>query len=150
MCKLLKKVKWDVLRNDLTVIIPAVLIGTIVVYGATFLGITLCPLKSTIGLPCPLCGGTRASILIMKFRFIDAFRMSPVVYLLGIFILIWAYSRYVQDLGKIVKYSFRTLIVSTLVIYAIGMFTKFPNIEPYVPASDYWLKRLLVLVCSRI
>lgn len=144
MKKFVSRFNWKLLTDDLHWILPLIIISATVVYGAAFLGITLCPLKSLIGLPCPLCGGTRASILFMKLKFIDAFKMSPVIYLLGLFILIWAYSRYINNLGKIVRYSFYIMIFMILAIYAFGMLTEFPNIEPYVPTTDSLLNRFLI------
>lgn len=39
--------------------------------------ITVCPMKLASGLPCPFCGGTRASMSLLSGEFANAFRINP-------------------------------------------------------------------------
>ena len=41
------------------------------------MGVTLCPMKRFLGVPCPTCGTTRAVVLLVKGRFAEAFSMQP-------------------------------------------------------------------------
>lgn len=43
------------------------------------MGLTLCTLKATTGLPCPTCGGTRALGLLYHFDWPGALAMNPLV-----------------------------------------------------------------------
>ena len=42
-------------------------------------GIILCPLKRFTGIPCPICGSTRAVVCALKGDFAGAFRYQPLV-----------------------------------------------------------------------
>ena len=54
---------------------------------------TLCPLKLTLGVPCPLCGGTSASFLWIEGDPISAFLKNPLVAValpvFALFSLLW-------------------------------------------------------------
>lgn len=39
----------------------------------------LCPLRATTGVPCPLCGSTRAAMAAGQGRLLDAFLFNPLV-----------------------------------------------------------------------
>jgi len=43
------------------------------------LNVTVCPLRRWTGIPCPLCGGTRAVVALLTGRFADAFHIHPLV-----------------------------------------------------------------------
>ena len=45
---------------------------------------TVCVLRATTGVPCPLCGGTTAFVRLGRGRVLDAFLTSPVVLLLAL------------------------------------------------------------------
>jgi hypothetical protein len=38
-----------------------------------------CPFRTLTGIPCPTCGGTRASLALLDGRLIDALRLNPLV-----------------------------------------------------------------------
>ena len=40
-------------------------------------GLTLCPLKRLLGVPCPTCGATRAAVLLLHGDVCAAFEMQP-------------------------------------------------------------------------
>ena len=64
----------DMVRVVLTVGIVA---GCVAV--AHVLGLTLCPLKRLLGVPCPTCGATRAVVLLLRGDICGAFAMQPLV-----------------------------------------------------------------------
>ncbi|SCW32189.1 Protein of unknown function [Ruminococcaceae bacterium YRB3002] len=56
----------------------AVVLGVIVTLGVfAVLGIYNCPMKLLFGLPCPLCGITRAFTAVIKLDFKEAFYYHP-------------------------------------------------------------------------
>jgi hypothetical protein len=38
-----------------------------------------CPIKSTLGIPCPTCGGVRAITALKSFHLLQAFAINPLV-----------------------------------------------------------------------
>jgi hypothetical protein len=69
-------------------VLTAYFIGT-----HTNLDMTLCALNRFLGIPCPLCGGTAASLSLASGRLSDAFFSNPLVSLAlpiaGLWILTW-------------------------------------------------------------
>lgn len=53
------------------------------------MNVIVCPSKLLYNLPCPGCGITRASILLMKGDFIDAIQLNPNVIL--VFVCLFTY-----------------------------------------------------------
>lgn len=41
--------------------------------------LVLCPMKRLAGIPCPICGGTRAAVALANFHAADAWRLNPMV-----------------------------------------------------------------------
>lgn len=52
------------------------LVAAIVVLAHAF-GVTMCPLKRWLSIPCPTCGTTRAAIHALGGNVAEAFRMQP-------------------------------------------------------------------------
>ena len=46
---------------------------------AHWCGVTLCLVKRVFGVPCPMCGATRAVLLVLGGNVADAFAMQPLV-----------------------------------------------------------------------
>lgn len=44
---------------------------------AHLLGIVLCPLRRFVGVPCPLCGATRATVCLLRGDFVGALTLQP-------------------------------------------------------------------------
>ena len=102
----------------------------IFIYICQFLDIPLCPVKFFTGYPCPFCGTTRASILLLTGHFIEALRMNPLVYECILFGIIFFLCRYVWDHPRIILISLICIAVITCIVYMLGMYTYFPNVEP--------------------
>lgn len=60
-----------------TAITLAVIVALILVAHA--LGIALCPLRRFTGVPCPLCGATRAGLCLLRGDLAGAFALQPLV-----------------------------------------------------------------------
>ena len=58
---------------------------------------TVCTLKLFCGLPCPFCGITRATILLMNFEFKEALQMQPLVIFVIIGVALYTFLRYFSN-----------------------------------------------------
>lgn len=52
--------------------------------------LTLCPFRLLMGLPCPLCGGTTASLKLAVGKADEAFRINPLVTILLVVYPAWS------------------------------------------------------------
>lgn len=128
---ILKRIKLDILLHDIKSFLPITILAAFIIYGCSYFDIILCPLKSLIGIPCPLCGTTRASLLLMSLKFKEAFNMNPIVYELLIWLAIMFYCRYVSSkYYNFIIISFQIICIITLIIYVMKMLLYFPYIEP--------------------
>jgi hypothetical protein len=107
---------------------------------------TVCPSKLLIGLPCPACGITRATKLLLTGHFRESFQMHPLLLLL-IFQVIFC-----QIMKKILKkcrffvnFSVIMDVVIFVSFYIYRMKMYYPNVEPLTYWQDNYLHRLLNL-----
>ncbi len=68
----------------------------LLVYGINQAGlarINVCPTKAIFKIPCPLCGGTTASVHLMRGEFLTAFALNPLAVILvtgsAVWCLLW-------------------------------------------------------------
>ena len=52
--------------------------------------VPICQFRNLTGVPCPLCGGTRAMRSIAELDPLAAVQLNPLVFLAGVTILLWA------------------------------------------------------------
>lgn len=97
----------------------------------------VCITQILFGFPCPGCGLTRAGILLLQFRFAEAWQMHPFIYawlFLGLYL---CYNRYIR--GKSAKALVPLVIIITLsmfVFYVYRMYNYYPDVEPVTQQSD--------------
>ena len=93
-----------------------------------------CMVQRTIHIPCPLCGMTRASVHLVQFRFIEAFRYHPLVYIMPIMALTVFFNGY-RVFSKLFysKVFWSTVISLFIIVYVIRMVIYFPHTEPMIP-----------------
>ena len=97
----------------------------------------VCISQVLFGFPCPGCGLTRAGILVLTFRFVEAWQMHPFIYAWLFFILYICYNRYIR--GTKVKAIVPLLIGITLamfVFYLYRMYRFYPDVEPMTQQSE--------------
>ena len=103
-----------------------------------------CPVVLLTGFPCPGCGLTRACILLLSFRFKEAFELNPSAYIFFFLILWLIITRYLCGKEfKITKYLIIAGVILSFVVYIIGMKLYFPNRPPYTYMYDNLTLRLL-------
>jgi len=91
-----------------------------------------CPMRIFAGLPCPGCGATRASLMVLTFRWAEALEMNPTVFLWIPYILFLLYQRYIGKKQPKLSNILLVLIgVAVLIWYVVGMALYFPNREPF-------------------
>lgn len=75
---------------------------------------TLCLLRATTGVPCPLCGGTSAAVALGSFDLQSALRANPFVVLIGG--LLAAGPLGVAHRWRFLPYRARTLVIGSVLI----------------------------------
>lgn len=82
----------------------------------------MCPMVLFTGLPCPACGLTRAGLDVMCFHFADAWRMNPVIFPIGAFLLYFILCRYVfQRAVTGWKWMLWVILIALLLVYMVRM-----------------------------
>lgn len=92
---------------------------------------TICPMRLFVGLPCPACGMTRATILIFLGEFRAAYEMYPLIYFVYFFLFLLCFFRYFAR-KWFDKFLYCGIIILSiiLVVYVYRMGTLFPKVEP--------------------
>lgn len=106
----------------------AVIAGTLLAF---FLSGSSCFLRSTIGLPCPGCGMTRATLALLRMDFAAAFFFHPLVFLVIPFIIILTVLLIMKK--TTFKKSTPAIIAigaCMVIVYIIRMVLFFPDTEP--------------------
>lgn len=91
---------------------------------------TTCPLAIMTGLPCPGCGITRALLLVLRFRFVEAAQMNFTVYLwiaIAIFFVIY---RYFLEKDRFPNAIFIPVGLIMIGLWLYRMITVFPGPAP--------------------
>ena len=111
----LKENWWILLIILLSIIITPKLIGNV------------CSSKIIFGIPCPLCGMTRAGIYFLTFQWKHAWNMNPIIFLVVLWGMIIFIRRYIL---KKRKDSF--LWKSIILLYQIGRASCRERVSPPV------------------
>ena len=108
---------------------------------------TTCFIKSTIGVPCPGCGMTRATLELLSGDIPAALHYHPLVLIfypaiVSLFLL-WKFCR--ESHPKAVT-AFAMIFVAVLIVtYVIRMIIYFPHTEPFTFNTNTFLGRLIKL-----
>lgn len=134
--KLLGKDLWT-LRWVIVVFIAYFFVGKNFLY-------SLCPTVVITGFPCPGCGMTRAVFAVLRGDFVRAWQLHPFVYVLIIYVVTFAFRRYI--LQKEVKSMAKYLIVIAVAMigyYIFRMVKYFPQEAPMTYYYGSILYRLI-------
>jgi len=111
-----------------------------------FLG-TSCLFASTVGLPCPGCGSTRALIMLFRNNPAGSFFYNPMLIpfavVMAVYAAAWASGEDMPRWANRMVAGFGVLLIST---YFIRMVTRFPNEPPMVYNYKAVLPRLVGLI----
>ena len=101
-----------------------------------------CEIRRTIGLYCPTCGCSRMVLSIIHFKFYQAFRYNPFVFI-SLPVLIFVYVKqgicYIF-MGKSIKGLDKFVIVYFIVIFIFGVLRNIPALSFMAPAGVQQLK----------
>ncbi len=139
------RIKKDIVNNRVEI---SLFCGIFILFFVIFKEV--CPTQILFGLPCPGCGLTRAGVLLLRFRFVQAWEMHPFIYVWLFFILYLCYNRYIR--GKKAKALLPLLIVITIsmfIFYIYRMCRYYPDVEPMVQKSESLFHSLLEVLQRR-
>lgn len=115
---------------------------------------SFCFFKSTIGMPCPGCGSTRAAVALLHGEISLALKWHPLIFvsliLLPALLIVSALERFklVQLKQGVISKIFIVLIILYLVVYIVRMFLYFPDTKPMVFHENALWMQLLSLISS--
>ena len=126
------------------------LLCLLIFLGMFFLFSVGCPFYRLTGIPCPVCGMTRAYLAAFQLDFAAAFRMHPLwpTAVLLILLILWKEGRIFRSRKKNVLF-YVGWSVLFLTVYLNRMLTLFPDTEPMIIDWNAPLFRLLRLFISR-
>lgn len=105
---------------------------------------TVCISKILIGIPCPACGMTRASLLLLSGHFKEAYEMHPLVYLIIVEVILCInYKIKIKNYSIFINISVIIVLVIFVSFYIYRMFMYYPNIEPLVYWKDNYLHQIM-------
>jgi cytochrome bd-type quinol oxidase subunit 2 len=101
-----------------------------------------CLVKRIIGIPCPMCGMSRAVFSFIQFDFRSAFFYHPLVYLLPFIIILFLFSgiKHIDQIRKS-KQTWMIIISILIITYIIRMILFFPDTAP----MDYYYNSIIDL-----
>lgn len=114
--------------SDLRMIRIPLLILLIYALFANYFFNSFCPFKVFYGIPCPACGMSRATLMIVTGHLKEAFEFQPVTYIADFMIVVYFFNRYVRNADN--RSSTLGIIVSCIIAilyYVYKMSTYFPN-----------------------
>ena len=115
---------WDSYKTGL-------LIVAAIMAGVSLLGHGLCPSRELLGLPCPGCGLTRSTLLILRGQWAESWRLQPFGYAWLALAAVFVLDRYVLETRqKLWKGLLVVICVGMVILYGYRMVTMFPHTEP--------------------
>lgn len=147
-----KKEGFYLFADDVRNLLPA--IAAIFLYAVVthLLFNRFCPMLIATGYPCPGCGMTRALILVLSGKMVQAWELQPPVYgwiLFGLAVVIRRYfirKPVLRREKNIWMLLLSLLLISSLVLYGYRIFTGFPQ-EIADPGRTLW--ELVRGMCSK-
>lgn len=139
-------------RSFLLKLIPASVVGALA--GASLLfynhfHVVLCPLYNFAGIPCPMCGMTRAWLDLGRGKVKEAFKMHPLLLLapvLFLFIILSGSAKYARR--RWVKAGLLLVCAIFILVWICRMILLFPGTEPMTFNHNAVIPRILDLLRS--
>ncbi|MGM0139236.1 hypothetical protein IGI65_001688 [Enterococcus sp. DIV0755b] len=113
-------------------------------------GLLECPLKAVTGLPCPVCGMTRAFIHLAQGDITTAFYYHPLFWVIILLVLLYGVSLKKAVIARLLtnKYWWMGIIGLFLVVYLYRMVQYFPHQAPLDFNFNAFLPRLWQIVAT--
>ena len=99
---------------------------------AVLIGGTSCPFYGLIGLPCPLCGTTRAAVALWHGDIPTALRLHPLIFLIAADLCAILLYVLIKPWRKAIAVFLAASAVLILGVYLYRMLTLFPHTFPMV------------------
>ncbi len=110
---------------------------------------TVCISKLFIGVPCPACGITRASVFLLTGHFREAYQMHPLLFLI---IMEVVFCLIIKKVLKNYRFFINISVIICMAIfvsfYIYRMKVYYPNVEPMVYWKDNYLHKMINLYHS--
>ena len=105
-----------------------VAVGCFSIVFSALTGLGACPIKATIGVPCPACGMTTAVILFLQGNFAESFYYHPLMIFLGLipFLVIEGKKTSPKKQNRIAM----VIAILFIGVYALRMIFLFPHMPP--------------------
>lgn len=111
-----------------------------------FLG-TVCFSVMLFGIPCPACGITRATKLLLTGHFVESFQMHPLLVLVIIGCLLYLILNILlKKYIDFIKYYGIICILIFICFYIYRMKMYYPNVEPMLYREDNLLSKLFSFI----
>lgn len=144
--------KWSKIKSDIKqMAIPLIAICLYILLGNLIIG-KICPTRILFGIPCPICGTTRAVWLLFQGKFVEAVAVNPLwipLIVLGMIFLINRYfvtSEKMSDkILRILKIAVVVVCVLCIVYYVYRMIYWYPDRTPMLYDPDNLLQRLGII-----
>ena len=108
---------------------------------------SVCIFQILFGIPCAACGMSRAFLLLLQGRWIEAIRMHPLLPFVIIGIIFYIFSKYfVKKYRNLVETYGIILLIVSIILYVYRMKLYFPNTAPMVYREDNGLAIILYLL----
>ncbi|MDR2525756.1 MAG: DUF2752 domain-containing protein [Oscillospiraceae bacterium] len=125
---------------------PAVFLGIYMLLCQLVTG-TICIMESSVGIPCPGCGLTRAWRSCAQMNYAAAFRWHPLFWLIPCMALLWLgahlYYRKKAESPRWFRHCLVGCFVLFVSVYAVRMVLFFPHTAPMVTNPDSFARRIL-------
>ena len=145
----LKKPSKEVIVRDSKKFVIGVLLCALFLFATDKVFGTVCWLRMVFGIPCPLCGMTRATGLFLQGDFYGAWQMHALFYLVLLFVPVYIFCKYFLENGsRIIKIYVIIFSIIAIGYYIYRMLYLFPGQEPldYDPANWFnYIRKLLVV-----
>jgi len=126
------RIKKDIVKNRVEI---SLFCGIFILFFVIFKDV--CPTQILFGFPCPGCGLTRAGVLLLRFRFAQAWQMHPFIYSWLFLAVYLCYNRYIR--GRKAKALVPLMIgitIAMVLFYIYRMYRYYPDVEPLTQQSD--------------
>lgn len=108
---------------------------------------SVCYSTILFGIPCPACGITRATILMVTGHFFESFHMHPLLILVIIgFVLYPIMKKMLKNYRFFINFYVIICMMIFVVFYIYRMHMYYPNMEPMVYTGDNFLAKFLGLI----